>query len=131
MKKKMIWNHFIKWTLITIGRRFLFLEYKNLQSTISQSLNDIDSKQSKLLNFPIFSFQQIFECKKFLVNITNRKINFNPFLFKSKQRCNPKNKEWLKKTKTLSTLFPKSNSQCKNKRKDKKTFCRMQKKIVS
>jgi hypothetical protein len=34
---------------------------QNLQSTISQFLNDMNSKQSKLLNIPIFSFRKIFE----------------------------------------------------------------------
>lgn len=91
----------------------------------------MNSKQSKLSTFQIFSFQQIYECTNFLQRLLKRRINFSSFLFKLEQRCNEEKKEWSKKTSALSTLFPNQTHNASEKWNDKKTFCRMQPKIVS
>ena len=97
---------FIRWTLTTVGRRFLFSRIQRLSRTISLSLNDMNSKQSKLSTFQIFSFQKIYEWKHFLQRLLKRRINFISFLLKSEQKCNEERNEWSKKTSALSTLFP-------------------------
>jgi hypothetical protein len=45
---------------------FFFQNTTSYKTQFLQSLNDLDAKQSKLSNFPIFFFKQIFEYKNFL-----------------------------------------------------------------
>ena len=101
-KKRWLCNLSIRWTLITLGRRYLFFKYKIYETQFLNFWMKKIPNNQKLLNFPIFSFYKYLNAKIFLQRLNN----FNSFFLKSNHIFNGETNAWSKKTSTFPTLFP-------------------------